>query len=43
MSQYPRIWDATGLAYPALLDVLIDTALASRPENQDDRWVSCAG
>jgi D-alanine-D-alanine ligase len=43
MSQYPRIWGATGLAYPALLDVLIDTALAPRPDNQDDRWVSCAG
>jgi len=32
MSQYPRIWDAAGLTYPALLDVLIDTALASHPE-----------
>lgn len=28
MSQYPRMWNAAGLAYPALLDVLIDTALA---------------
>jgi D-alanine-D-alanine ligase len=32
MSQYPRMWGATGLAYPALLDVLIDTALASQQE-----------
>jgi D-alanine-D-alanine ligase len=28
MSQYPRMWAATGMDYPALLDVLIDTALA---------------
>jgi D-alanine-D-alanine ligase len=28
MSQYPRMWAAAGLGYPALLDVLIDTALA---------------
>lgn len=27
-SQYPRMWRAAGLAYPELLDVLIDTALA---------------
>jgi D-alanine-D-alanine ligase len=28
MSQYPRMWAAAGLGYPALLDVLIDTARA---------------
>jgi D-alanine-D-alanine ligase len=28
-SQYPRMWQATGLAYDALLDVLISTALSS--------------
>jgi D-alanine-D-alanine ligase len=28
-SQYPRMWQAAGLAYGDLLDVLIDTALAS--------------
>jgi D-alanine-D-alanine ligase len=27
-SQYPRIWQAAGLDYPALLDVLLRTALA---------------
>lgn len=27
-SQYPRIWQVAGLGYPALLDVLIGTALA---------------
>jgi D-alanine-D-alanine ligase len=31
MSQYPRMWSAAGLEYPALLDVLIDTALARMP------------
>ncbi|GAB3155638.1 D-alanine--D-alanine ligase DdlA [Micromonospora sonneratiae] len=30
LSQYPQIWDTAGLGYPALLDVLIDTALARR-------------
>lgn len=30
MSQYPRMWAAAGLEYPALLDVLLDTALARR-------------
>jgi D-alanine-D-alanine ligase len=34
MSQYPRIWRATGLTYPALLDVLIDTALAAHRRRQ---------
>lgn len=27
VSQYPRMWRAAGLAYPDLLDVLVDTAL----------------
>jgi D-alanine-D-alanine ligase len=29
-SQYPRMWQAAGLGYPELLDVLIDTARAGR-------------
>lgn len=29
-SQYPRMWQAAGLDYPDLLDVLIDTARAAR-------------
>jgi len=29
-SQYPRMWQAAGLAYPDLLDVLIETAQAKR-------------
>ncbi|BCB74980.1 D-alanine--D-alanine ligase family protein [Phytohabitans flavus] len=32
MSQFPRMWSAAGLEYPALLDVLVETALA--------RWYS---
>ena len=27
-SMYPRLWEASGLAYPALLDRLIELALA---------------
>jgi D-alanine-D-alanine ligase len=30
VSQYPRMWQATGLAYGDLLDVLVDTALAKQ-------------
>jgi D-alanine-D-alanine ligase len=29
-SQYPQIWRVAGLDYPALVDVLVDTALARR-------------
>jgi D-alanine-D-alanine ligase len=31
-SQYPRMWQAAGLGYPELLDVLIDTARAGRSQ-----------
>jgi len=30
VSQYPRMWQAAGLGYSDLLDVLVDTALADR-------------
>lgn len=30
VSQYPRMWQAAGLDYGALLDVLVDTALANQ-------------
>jgi D-alanine-D-alanine ligase len=30
-SVFPRVWAASGLAYPALLDRLIQTALRRRP------------
>ena len=30
VSQYPRMWQAAGLSYPDLLDVLIDTALVNQ-------------
>ncbi len=29
LSQYPRIWAAAGVSYPQVLDILIETALAS--------------
>jgi D-alanine-D-alanine ligase len=28
ISKYPRLWEATGVPYPELLDRLIDLALA---------------
>jgi D-alanine-D-alanine ligase len=31
-SQYPRMWQAAGLTYPDLLEVLLTTALAGGPE-----------
>jgi len=37
LSQYPQIWDAAGLPYPALLDVLVETALATRRPGQARR------
>ncbi|MDG4789490.1 D-alanine--D-alanine ligase [Micromonospora sp. WMMD1102] len=40
VSQYPRIWQAAGLDYPELLDVLVRTALARRTERSDARAVS---
>ena len=30
VSQYPRMWQAAGLGYGDLLDVLVDTALGNR-------------
>ena len=30
LSQFPRIWDAAGLAYPDLLTVLLERALVAR-------------
>ncbi len=35
LSQYPRIWEAAGVGYPELLDILIETALT--PEIQQER------
>jgi D-alanine-D-alanine ligase len=34
MSQYPKLWEASGLAYPALLDRLIELALERHRERQ---------
>jgi len=38
VSQYPRMWQAAGLAYSDLLDVLVDTALANRPASRSPAW-----
>ena len=35
VSQYPRMWQAAGLAYGDLLDVLVDTALAEVRNGRD--------
>jgi len=37
VSMYPRLWEATGLAYPALLEQLIALALARHAEKQSLR------
>jgi len=37
ISMYPKLWMATGLAYPALLDRLIDLAIERHGEKQDLR------
>jgi D-alanine-D-alanine ligase len=37
ISMYPKLWDATGLDYPALMDRLVELALERR--SQSDRLV----
>ena len=37
ISMYPKLWGATGLAYPALLDRLIELAIERHAEKQDLR------
>ena len=34
ISMYPRLWQASGIAYPALIDELIQLALARYRETQ---------
>jgi D-alanine-D-alanine ligase len=34
ISMYPRLWQASGIAYPALIDELIQLALARHRETQ---------
>jgi len=34
ISMYPRLWRASGIAYPALIDELIQLALARHRETQ---------
>ena len=35
ISMYPRMWEATGVPYPALVDRLVDLALARQARRQD--------
>jgi D-alanine-D-alanine ligase len=38
ISMYPKLWEASGLAYPALLDRLIELALERQREKQRTRY-----
>jgi D-alanine-D-alanine ligase len=38
ISMYPKLWDASGLPYPALIDRLIELALERRRERDQTVW-----
>lgn len=38
ISMYPKLWEASGLPYPALLDRLIMLALERKQENDQTEW-----
>jgi len=38
ISMYPKLWDASGLAYPNLIDRLIELALERRRERDQTEW-----
>ena len=38
ISMYPKLWDASGLPYPQLIDRLIDLALQRRAERDQTEW-----
>ncbi|MFN2151035.1 MAG: D-alanine--D-alanine ligase A, partial [Anaerolineales bacterium] len=38
ISMYPKLWDASGLPYPQLLDRLIELALERRRERDQTEW-----
>ena len=38
ISMYPKLWDASGLPYPQLIDRLIELALARRSERDQTEW-----
>jgi D-alanine-D-alanine ligase len=38
ISMYPKLWEASGLPYPQLLDRLIELALARRAERDRTEW-----
>jgi D-alanine-D-alanine ligase len=35
---YPKLWDASGLPYPKLVDRLIELALERRRERSQTEW-----
>jgi D-alanine-D-alanine ligase len=37
ISMYPKLWEATGLEYPALLDRLIDLAIERHDQKRDQK------
>ena len=38
ISMYPKLWDASGLAYPELIDELVKLALERRAERDKTEW-----
>jgi D-alanine-D-alanine ligase len=38
ISMYPKLWDASGLAYPALIDELINLAVKRRSQRDNTTW-----
>ena len=38
ISMYPKLWEASGLPYPQLLDRLIELALERRSERDQTEW-----
>jgi D-alanine-D-alanine ligase len=39
ISMYPKLWEASGLAYPELIDTLIELALERRRERDHTEWI----
>jgi D-alanine-D-alanine ligase len=38
ISMYPKLWEVSGLPYPALLDRLIELALERKADRQHTEW-----
>ena len=43
ISMFPKLWEATGLPYPSLVERLVDLALQRRGAEQSHRRVRCRG